>query len=508
MVKYREILRLHALGVSMRNIAYSAGCAVSTVQTVIIKAKAKGLSWPLPEELTDGDIKAILYPPEDVVRKKRAAIDHEYVAKEVKRRGVTMTLLWNEYCDNALARGEEPYMLTAFTSSHRKWLREQGVSMHIEHGIAESIQVDWVGDTLTVIDPDTGEVNKAYVFVATLRWSAYTYAEAFYSVNIEAWIAAHLHAFSFFGGTTPVLVPDNCKTAVTKHAQDELVLNEEYRRMAEYYNIAVMPARVRKPRDKASVEMMVGVIERQVVAALRNKTFFDIKELNKALLKGVKEINARPFQKRSGSRESLYLGQEKKLLTPLPDEPFTFCLRKRATVNSNYHVAFERCWYSVLFQYVSREVEIVASTSSVSINCNGERIALHPRISGKGLYNTNPAHMPLAHRDFVVWDADRYRNWARDVGPATESVVEKFLASKKREQQAYHTCRLLLILGRKEGNSRLEKACEKALRTTSNPSYKTIKALLAGIPKQLDDPERYAFVRGADYYETIEKGAN
>ena len=216
--------------------------------------------------------------------------------------------------------------------------------MHIEHGIAESIQVDWVGDTLTVIDPDTSEVNKAYVFVATLPWSAYTYAEAFYSVNIEAWIAAHLHAFSFFGGTTPVLVPDNCKTAVTKHAQDELVLNEEYRRMAEYYNIAVMPARVRKPRDKASVEMMVGVIERQVVAALRNKTFFDIKELNKALLKGVKEINARPFQKRSGSRESLYLGQEKKLLTPLPDEPFTFCLRKRATVNSNYHVAFERCW--------------------------------------------------------------------------------------------------------------------------------------------------------------------
>ncbi len=210
MVKYREILRLNALGVSRRNVAFSVGCSPATVQSVAERATVKGLNWPLPEELTDEDLKNILYPPKERINDKKAPIDHEYVAKELKRRGVTLTLLWSEYCDDALSRGEEPYMLTAFNSHHRKWMAEQGASMHIEHGIGEAIQVDWVGDTLSVIDPDTGEILKAYVFVAALPWSGYFYAEAFYSMNIEAWIEAHLHTFGFFGCTTPILVPDNC----------------------------------------------------------------------------------------------------------------------------------------------------------------------------------------------------------------------------------------------------------------------------------------------------------
>lgn len=272
------------------------------------------------------------------------------------------------------------------------------------------MQVDWVGDTMEVCDPDTGELHRVYVFVACLPFSSLMFAEGFYSMNQEAWISAHTHAFGFFSGTTPILVPDNCKTGVIKNTVAELVLNEQYRRMAEYYGCAIIPARPRRPKDKASVEMSVGVVEWQAIAPLRNRRFLSLSDLNLALQSRVDYLNDRPFQKREGSRNSTFLAQEKQMLLPLPARPFEMSVRKRATVNFNYHIAFEGVWYSVPFSFVRREVKIVATAKSVAINCDGSRIALHKRsYMRKGVYVTNPEHMPDAHRDFVEWDGNRFR---------------------------------------------------------------------------------------------------
>lgn len=510
MVKYREILRLAAMGVSQNSIAFSCGCAQSTVSDVLRAARAHQLSWPLPEEMDDAAIRAVIYPKESRKSRDKAAIDHEHVASELMRRGMTMSLLWNEYCDAAIAKGEEPYMYSAFCREHRAWAERHDVRMRIEHKPAETIQVDWVGDTGEVVDPDTGEIIKVYVFAACLPYSNYLYAEGFYKTDEEAWITAHVHMFSFFGGSTPILVPDNCKTAITKNAKEALIINEQYRRMSEHYGCAVVPARVRRPRDKASVEMGVGVIERQALMALRRRRFMSLSDFNAALIAQVMAINSRPFQKREGSRESIFLGQEKPMLIPLPAAPYEMVTRKEATVNFNYHVAFGGAWYSVPFQYVKRTVTVVATTRSVSVMCEGKRIAIHERATRKGEYKTNREHMPDAHRDFVEWDGDRFRRWAREVGPSCEAVVDGILRSRKVEQQSYRSCRGVLALAKAHGDDLLEESCAKALLRTPRPSYKVVKDILAALERQREDADDDggAYLRGSEYYENLGKGSD
>lgn len=419
-----------------------------------------------------------------------------------------MTLLWNEYCDKALEGGKHPLMFTAFCSNHRKWSDANRATMHIERKPAEELQVDWVGDTMQACDPDTAKLHKVYVFVACLPYSSYLFAEGFYSMDEEAWITAHVHAFSCFGGTTPLLVPDNCKTGVIKNTVEELVLNDQYRRMAEYYGIAVVPARPRKPRDKGAVEMGVGLIERQAIAPLRNRVFFSIVELNAALRETVSVINDRAFQKREGSRTSEFLSREKPLLTPLPARPYEMVTRKRATVNFNYHVSFDGCWYSVPFTYVKREVEIMATKATVSILCDGERIAMHKRMNThKGSYATDLQHMPDSHRDFTEWNAERFRKWAAKIGSETAHAIDAILKSHKIEQQGYRSCRALLGLEKKYSAALLEEACTKACALTPRPSYKTVKTILGKLAAQTPvDPNEGAYLRGSAYYENYEQG--
>lgn len=246
MIKYREILRLRSVGVSVRNIAYSCECSRSTVQNVLNKAKAKGLVWPLPEEVDDKEIYRILFPKEKDTSTKTAP-DFASVNKELLKKGVTLMLCWSEYCENTLANGGDPYQYSAFCNRYHMWAKQNNVVMHIERKPAEQIMVDWAGATMEVVDRDTGEIHKVYIFVACLPYSHYLYAEGFYRMEQEAWLNAHVNAFEFFGGTTPILVPDNLKTGITKNGYDELIVNESYRRLSEYYGCAVVPARVRKP---------------------------------------------------------------------------------------------------------------------------------------------------------------------------------------------------------------------------------------------------------------------
>ena len=380
MVKYREILRLHAMGVSIRNIAFSCRCSTATVRAVAGRAKAAGIEWPLPEEMGDRAIREVIYPPKSKADPDKAPIDHDHVDAEMSRPGVTMMLLWSEHCESAVSQGRSPYMYSAFCERHRKWVMSHKTAMRIAHKPAEQMQVDYVGDTMEVVDMDTGEVLKVYVFAACLPFSGKLYAKGSYDMREESWVDAHVSAFSFFGGTTPILVPDNLKQGVAKHTVDELVINEQYRRMAEYYGCAVVPGRPRRPRDKAAVEMGVRVIEQQAIAPLRNRVFTSLDALNAALLDNVARINARPFQKREGSRDEIFLRQEKALLVPLPGKPYEMIARKAATVNFNYHVAFDGGWYSVPFSYVRREVEVCATKSAVWVVCDGERIAMHKRL--------------------------------------------------------------------------------------------------------------------------------
>ncbi len=506
MVKYREILRLIAMGVSQESVAFSCGCAQSTVSDVIRAARARGLSWPLPEEMDDEAIRSVIYPKRSRKATDKAAIDFEHVARELGRRGMTLSLLWNEYCDSAVSRGEEPYMYSAFCREYRKWAQAHDVRMRIDHRPAETIQVDWVGDTAEVVDPDTGELLRVYVFAGCLPYSNYLFAEGFYRTDEQAWIDAHAHMFSFFGGATPVLVPDNCKTAVSKNTKEALIVNEQYRRMSEHYGCAVVPARVRRPRDKASVEMGVGLIERQAMLALRGRRFMSLGEFNSALADQVAAINSRPFQRREGSRESVFLAQEKPLLIPLPATPYEMTARKEVTVNFNYHVCFDGCWYSVPFEFVKRTVAVVATARTVSVMADGTRIAMHERAHRKGEYRTNPDHMPDAHRDYAEWDGARFRSWAESIGEATARAIGAILSSRRIEQQSYRSCRAVLALEKAYGGELLEEARQKALLRTQRPSCKTIKGVIAALAREVGrtDEAAGAYLRGQDYYRKIE----
>lgn len=506
MVKYREILRLASLGVSQRNVADSCGCARSTVQSILQAAERVGLEWPLPDEWDDSAIRQRLFPPKAAENPDKAPMDFEHIDAELKKRSITMTLLWSEYCETALSSGLQPFQYSAFCNHYRKWALSKTTAMHIEWKPGEQMQVDWVGDTMEVCDPDTGEVHRVYVFVACLPFSSLIFVEGFYTMNQEAWIDAHIHAFNFFGGTTPILVPDNCKTGVIKNTVSEPVLNDQYRRMAEYYGCAVIPARPRRPKDKASVEMNVGVVERQAIAPIRNRRFLSLADLNQALQSRVDCLNDRPFQKREGSRNSTFLTQEKQMLLPLPTRPFEMSVRKRATVNFNYHIAFEGVWYSVPFSFVRREVEVVATAKSVAINCDGNRIALHKRsYMQKGAYVTNTEHMPDTHRDFVEWNGDRFRKWADEIGASTAKVIDGILRSRKIEQQSYRSCRGVLTLRKTHGTKLLEEACTKALLYSMRPSYKTVKSIISTLAAGSDheDQNEHAYIRGAEYYENL-----
>ena len=508
MVKYREILRLHAMGVSIRNIAFSCRCSTATVRAVTGRAKAAGIEWPLPEEMGDRAIREVIYPPKSKADPDKAPIDHDHVDAEMSRPGVTMMLLWSEYCESAVSQGRSPYMYSAFCERHRKWAMSRKTAMRIAHKPAEQMQVDYVGDTMEVVDMDTGEVLKVYVFAACLPFSGKLYAKGSYDMREESWVDAHVSAFSFFGGTTPILVPDNLKQGVVKHTVDELVINEQYRRMAEYYGCAVVPGRPRRPRDKAAVEMGVRVIEQQAIAPLRNRVFTSLDALNAALLDNVARINARPFQKREGSRDEVFVRQEKPLLIPLPGKPYEMVTRKVVTVNFNYHVSFDGCWYSVPFSYVKREVELCATRSAVWVACDGERIAMHERIYGpRGSYRTNPDHMPDSHRDFVEWDAKRFRKWAAGIGPSCGEAVDAILRSRKIEQQSYRSCRAVLALAKKHGREMLEQACAKACSLTPRPSYKTIKSIISEMGAAgPEDQNAGAYLRGGDYYRNLSEG--
>lgn len=508
MTNYREILRLNSLGLNKTQIAKVCGCSRTTVIKVLELAKANRLSYPLPEGMSDKQLAEVLFP-ESAAKPEYKMPDYEYVSREMQKSGVTLNLLWLEYCEQCSNNGETPYQLTQFKKYYRDYTLKNSATMHLNHKPGEIMQVDWAGDTAAVIDTDTGEKIPVYVFVATLPYSGYSYVEGFFSMNQECWTAAHVNAFRYFGGVTRIIQCDNLKTGVDKHGGNEVKLNKAYSELAEHYNTAILPCRVRSPKDKAFVEGTVGVISTFILAALRNRRFLSLAELNEAISERLYEFNHKPFQKRDGSR-AIAFEEEKAFLMPLPPTPFELSTWKIATVAPNYHITVDKMNYSVPYEYIKRKVDVRMTRNTVEIFFDGNRICSHRRLYGRpNQYSTNEEHMPMDHQKYIQWNGERFTKWASKIGENTATVVKAILSGYKVEQQGYKACMGLLKLADKYTPDRLENACKRALSFTPRPSYKNIQVILSSGQDRQEDPavssasptgEQYGFTRGDSYY--------
>ena len=509
MTKYREIVRLSSLGLSQQDIADSCSVSNKTVNRVLKRAKEIQLSWPLDENMTDAVIAKTLFPSKNQSSSGKRLPDYDYIRKELLRNGVNKKLLWTEYLEECRQSGEDPLMYSQFCYHIQQNEQQRRATMHVPRHPGEQIEVAWAGDPAHIIDPDTGEIIDAWLFVGVMSYSMYPFVEAFINEKQQAWITAHVHMYEYFGGVTRILVPDNTKTAVIHNGWYTQELNTVYHEMAEHYNTAIIPARIKAPKDKPNAEGSVGILSTWITAALRNEQFFSLAELNKAIRVKLREFVHRPFQKKEGSRYEIFMREELPLLAKLPTTPYELAEWKSATVQFNYHISIGGMLYSVPYEFIKRKVDVRITDSVVEIFYNHNRIASHRRLYGrKGQYSPVTEQMQEDHQKYLEWNGDRFRKWAQKIGSNTYKVVDAILTSQRVEQQSYRSCMGLLKLANKYSDQRLEAACKKALTYTASPSYKSVKNILAagkdkdGIsdPNNETHPNPHAITRGADYY--------
>jgi len=507
MRKIREVLRLKwQCGLSHRAIAASCQIASSTAGEYVRRAKGSGLSWPLPEELGEDDLERLLFPsPVDLPPSGRPLPDWVNVHQELRRKGVTLFLLWQEY----KAAYPEGFQYSQFCQRYRKWAGTLDLSLRQNHKAGEKLFVDYCGQTVPVVQASTGEVREAQIFVAVLGASNYTYAEATWSQKLPDWIASHIRTWEYLGGVTEIVVPDNLRSGVSSACRYEPDLNPIYNDLATHYGTAILPARVRKPRDKAKVEAGVQGVERRILAALRNRTFFSLVEVNQAIRDLLGEYNERPFQKLPGSRRSLFKTLDQPALKPLPGRRFDYAEWKKARVNIDYHVEVDGHYYSVPYQLVGQPVEVRFGATIVECFHRGKRVASHLRSFQKGHHTTLKEHMPKAHQAYLEWTPERLVRWARKSGGATAEVVQSLMASRAHPQQGFRPCLGILRLGQQCGAERLEAACARALATRAI-SYRSIASILKTgldrqpLPKKPPElpPIEHDNVRGGGYYQS------
>ena len=511
MINYREIIRLKNLKFSNVAIANSLCCSRNTVSEVLKLAESHSLEWPIPETLTNKDIEQLFYPGRGTNEGRRLP-DYEYIYNELAKPGVTLSLLWAEYCAKCEAEHTIPYQHTQFNEKYHAYAASKKATLRIKRKPGETMEVDWIGDTLKVYDSANCCEIPAYIFVAVLPCSLYGYAEAFPDMKSNHWIEAHVHAYSFFGGVTRILVPDNLKTGVIKNTRTELILNRSYHEMAEHYGTAIIPARPVKPKDKPNAEGTVKVLETWILAALRNRKFFTFQELNKAIHKKLEEFNAKPFQKMKGSRLSAFIEEEKDFLMPLPASPYETAVWSTATIQPDYLITVGNCKYSVPYEFIGKKVDIRAAEKSIEVFYHGDRIASHVRkmYAPEPIYL--PEHMPENHRKVLEYNTESFLDWGKSMGHSTHLVIKHFLFMHKVEQQGYKSCASLMKLADRYGTDRLENACTKALSYTPNPSLKNIstilkngqdKVVLTSESARVSNKEslKYGITRGASYYK-------
>lgn len=508
MRKIQDILRLRfEAGLGLRGIALALNIGYGTVVDYLKRAEAAGLSWPLPADLKERDLGRLLFPTQPRTGQRRfSEPDYVWVNQELKRKGVTKQLLWQEYRQQ---HPDDGYSYAQFCHRYREWQERQKRSMRQTHRAGEKLFVDYCGPSIPVVNADTGEIRNAQIFVAVLGASNYTFSCASWTQNQADWLQAHVKAFEYFGGVPEIVVPDNLKSAVRKTHRYEPDINPSYSQLAAHYGIAVIPARPYKPKDKAKAEVAVQIVERWIMARLRHQTFFTLSELNQAIAQLLEDLNQRPFKRLPGCRRSQFEQLDQGVLRPLPTQPYQYTEIKQAKVHIDYHVEYQKHYYSVPHHLVKQPVEIQASDTVVAIYHQGRRIASHARSFVKGGHSTCAEHMPRAHRAMQEWSADRFLRWANKIGRETETIVHALLQQKRHQEQNYRSILGLLNLASQYGRDRLNQACGRALLIGSPKRHSVESILKQGLDQtpletteeqlslHLDHHEN---VRGEDYY--------
>lgn len=509
MVNYREILRLDSLHYSQRQIATSVHSSRGTVSEVLHAAQRTGIHWPLGETVTNTMLLSTFFPERYTASKSRVEPDYPAIHQELARSGVNLTLLWTEYSEKCRQAGQKPYMYTQFCDKYRRWAQATKATMRIQHKPGDAMQVDWAGSTIPIHNPETGEAMKTYLFIAVLPCSCLVYAQACVNMGIESWLDCHVHAYAYYGGVTRLLIPDNLKTGVRANTRDETILNRSYQEMAEHYGTAIVPARVSHPQDKGTVEGSVKYASTWITAALRDQKFFTIEAVNRAIAEKLEELNHRPFQKRTGCRASAYRDEEQVFMKPLPREPFEPAVWTIAKVPRDYLITDGPHRYSVPFDLIGEMVDVRLTRTTVEAFWRGSRVASHPRLT---MVSRGPIikmdHMPDAHRKYLAYNSEDFLRWAKRVGEYTLAVIRYFLTADKEPEQGFKSCASLSRLADKVGHERIERACERVLFYTKEPSIRIIRSILKNGQDRMEPaesthdsiPETHGITRGAAYF--------
>lgn len=507
MRKIREVLRLkfeHQL--SRRKIANSCNISRSTVSDYIDRFVVSGLPWPLPDNMDMATLEGHLFPVDSKAGKSKPATpDWSAIHQELRRPGVTLMRLWQEYKINH----PDGYQYSWFCDLYRDWRNQLDVVMRQHHIAGDKLFIDYAGQTVPVVNQYTGEVRQAQIFIATLGASSYTYAEASWTQSLPDWIGSHVRTFDYLGGVPNALVPDNLKSGIKSPHRYEPVINPTYQDLAEHYSVAVVPARVREPKDKSKVESAVQVVERWILAALRDRTFFSLPELNEAIAILLEKLNSQPFQKLPGSRRSEFEALDKSALKPLPVQRYQYAEWKEARVHIDYHVEVHKHYYSVPYQLAKKQLSVRITENTIECFHKGQRVASHQRSHLKGRHTTDSAHMPDKHRKYAEWTPGRMQSWAAQTGPETEAVINRILSTRRHPEQSYRSCLGIIRLGKGYGKDRLENACRRVLYADTC-SYRSIESILKNnldqqaLPELEPDamlPGQHENLRGSDYFQ-------
>ena len=531
MVNYKEILWLSHEGYSQRQLESRLHCSRHTIREVLTAAKANGITYPLDDSFSNEQLEAILFPNRYTSDNAYLTPDFAYIHKKLAKPKVTLTLLWDEYRQKAETLGKCPYMPTQFGDKYRTWARVMKATMRIHHKPGDAMEVDWAGQTLPIYDSVTGESYPVYLFIAVLSCSGYTYAEATSDMKLENWLNCHIHAYEYFGGVARLLIPDNLKTGVIKNTRYETVLNRSYQELAEYYDTAIVPARVEHPKDKSHAEGTVRFASTWILAALRNEHFFTLAEAKEAVSSKLEELNIREFKQREGCRKSAYLEEEKAYMKLLPNQRYELATwNPSLTVGSDYLVSDGKNKYSVPFDLIGEKVDMRLTSNTVEIFFHGTRVASHLRKSvAQREPIVNPDHMTPEHRKYLSYNTEDFMNWAKSIGEKTYTVVNHFLTSGKEPEQGFKACASLTKLGEKYGVKKLESACDEVFSYTQAPSIRLISTILksgTGTSTQsgsgrssskqsgkgqfakahdANNSNAYGITRGAAYYSNLRK---
>lgn len=504
----KEVSRLRSLGLSQRMIAKQCRMSRNTVQKVFKMLDLKRLDYLQLREFDDGQVQELIEDKKSKRELKYVLPDYEKLSLELTQPGVTMQLLWEEYVQNCRKTHHIYYQITQFKKYFNDYLNTHQFTDVIQHKPGERIEVDWAGTPVKYQDSDHGGLITASLFVAVLPFSGYAFARACPDQRQASWIDAHVRMFRYFGGVAKILVPDNLKTAVIKHPKyEDPILNESYREMAEHYGCVIMPTRVRKPKDKASVENSVNQLTRFILARLRHHQFFTLEEYNNQLLKTLDEFNRKPFQKKSGSRFESFAHLERNSLLPHPRTPYAFAQWRKAKVQTNSHIQVEKRYYSVPYRWIGQEIDVKIYPDSLEVMALGKTIAQHRKHPIIGGTTTVADHMPPQSQIHQSWSKQRFIQDAIQLGPNITQVIKHHFDLVKVEAQGYKTAASILKLAQLYSVERLENACRLMLEKGQYPRYKHLKTLLQNGQDKIrstgfedTQKEEKAFVRGGQYY--------